>query len=575
MKKTTNLSWMAALALMVGGAAMAACGGGDDGESDGGVDIPDGGSVEVEDMDLGLLGSGKARVSVTDSITGRIVSGCQVIATQDGQSGAIPLKQSKDHGRYEADGIDDSSPLTVSVFCDSYNYVTVAGLAARDLSVPVRRLTSSRRGGITGGLENWPESGDKSTLAVGIAALALQGNVIDFDQDAFLGDSVQTDFAFPSWLATIAQAVAPGSSSTFPVSVPGSVMLGGKDGYAVLGLPSPCGAPADERAGTCGVQGAFSAYASISGFTDPIVAELYTEDAKAMVEQVVAVIDDGAEFDLEAMLPTALPLLPKILSHVSVGYSRDIQLSFGDEKQSLGEMDLYPSRKFDQTRYVTLPETPKLMDKAHADLLGVIALADLGSQGLVPVGLGAGVSGNGNKVEVSAADGGIALKGATGRIFAIALDSAISHAAKDRTQVPVFSAIMEKAELDAAKPVALGGKFLPAAADTTFSGASRTFGNLPSIEGASLYRAEVKGGVRQWVVYFAPGTGALTLPAVPQGVEDVLTPGKDGHTMLAISLRDGVSMDDLFQDSDVNEDQLNDAMEGFSYAVHYDAEEGK
>ena len=57
---------------------------------------------------------------------------------------------------------------------------------------------------------------------------------------------------------------------------------------------------------------------------------------------------------------------------------------------------------------------------------------------------------------------------------------------------------------------------------------------------------------------------------MPEGAEDVIEAGDDAHTMIAISLKDSLSMDDLFTDSDANINDLNDLMTGFSYAVHYE-----
>ena len=537
--------------------------------------VPACGGEEKEDErpltidDPGPLAAETLRVAVIDDVTRRPVLDAVVVANLEGQSGSRELTL-KDNGRYELKKVPDAKKVTVSVFHSDYNYVTAAGLSERDLLISVRRLATSRRGGITGTLANWPDASDNSTLAVGITSLALQGSILDFDPDVFRGDQVDTTFDFPSWMAPLVKNFSPDSSTTFDVKIPGSVMFGKKTDFSVFGLPSPCGSASSEMEGSCGRQAAFGAYASVSGYTDPIVQELYTDEAQALIAKVVATIDDGAELNLQELLPTALPLLPKLLSHVKVDYARDISLDFGGADQALQERDFDLARSFSLKRSVTVPMPPQLMDKEHADLVGVIALADLGSQGLLPIGLGASDTGSSLTVDMVLADGGITFKNATNKLVAIALDSSISSAVHDKSIVPVFSALLGTYDSLPEGGAAMSGAFLESPEESAFSSDIRTFFQTPDVKGADLYRAEIKGGNRQWVVYFDRSSDLVALPEVPEGMEDVIQVGKDAHTMIAISLKDSLTMDNLFKDSEANVSDLNDLMTGFSYAVHYE-----
>ena len=169
------------------------------------------------------------------------------------------------------------------------------------------------------------------------------------------------------------------------------------------------------------------------------------------------------------------------------------------------------------------------------------------------------------------ADGGITFQNAKTKLVAIALDSSISSAVHDKSITPVFSALVGTYDsLPEAGTTIMSGAFLESPEDSAFSSDIRTFFQTPDVRGASLYRAEIKGDHRQWVVYFNSGSDLVALPAVPEGAEDVIEAGDDAHTMIAISLKDSLSMDDLFTDSDANINDLNDLMTGFSYAVHYE-----
>lgn len=572
MKKT--MPWMFLIALLCLSVGLTACGsddGGDpvsendastqpSGDDDSGV--PDSGGNEPDDETGTLL-----RVSVIDELTGRPVLGATVVANVAGASLTLP-QQANERYEIELDS-DVDVAVTVSVFHQDYNYVTVADVKAHDLVVALRRLPEARRGGITGTLTNWPTTTETETLAVGVAGLSLQGNILDFEPSLYLGDAKEASLQFPSWISSV---LAMFPSVTLPDSLelnaPGSVMLGDKTSYAVLGLPSPCDDETAERAGTCGKQAAFSAYTSISGFLDPTLLSLLSAETIALIKQIIAMVQGDGELDIASLIPAALPLLPQLLSILTYDYAQDLSLTFGNDNQSLSTKNFTTTKKFDLQRSVTVPTLPILMGSEPADLVGVIALADLQSQGLLPLGAGASVS-SALTFDMTLANVGTGLDSAKRKLIAIALDSDIADALSDDSDdsvALVFSALIGSFDSLPDSGATLKGNFLGAPAGSAFDGASRTLDQLPAVDGATLYRAVLKGADRRWVVYYGDESTSVTLPAVPAGFGDVIST-EQAHTLIALRLPSEISFESLFADDATNADQLGSLMEAFSIAM--------
>ncbi len=563
MRKKIPLTLLLALFCLGSSLTLGACGGEESGSDD-----PQGtgdASTPVPEDDASTPGpepvpEGALRVSVIDELTGRPVLGATVLATVDGAEIALPQQADE---RYQA-ALDTEAAATVSVFHADYHYVTVAGVKSSDLVVALRRLPGARRGGLSGKLTNWPESSD--TIAVGIAGLSLQGNILDFEPALYRGDARQATFTLPSWISSLVGGFAANIPTEFQFNAPGAVMIGDQASYAVLGMPSPCGDEAAEKAGTCGKQAAFSAYASVSGLLDPTVQALLTPETTELIKAIIDGVQSEAGLDIAALIPKALPMLPKILSVLSFDYAEDLSLQFGGADQALAARDFTTTKKFDLKRSVTLPAPPILMGEAPADLVGALALADLGGQGLIPLGAGASQADE-LTFDMTLANVGSGLDAAGRKILALALDSGISGAMSDDTVPLTFSALLESFEALSEAGTAMSGSFLAAPADSTFDAASRTLGDLPAVEGATLYRAVLKGADRRWVVYYGDDSARVTLPAVPSGFEDVIA-ADQRHTLIALRLGDGVTFESLFADDEANPDRLGDLMNAFSISVH-------
>lgn len=549
-----QMPWMLIAAALCMSLSLAACGG-DEEESGTPDDVEDAGTTGGgEPADAGEeVPSGQLRVAAIDELTGQPVLGAKVVAGVDGVSGTLELAQ-QDDGRYLA-ALEGDAPVSVSVFHADYHYVTVAGAQGRDLVVALRRLPAAKRGGLTGAITTWPADGADG-IAVGVAGLAFQGNLLDFERSLFRGEAREANFALPSAITNISSAIP----ATFNFTAPGAVMIGDKADYGVFGLPAQCADEASEKAGTCGDLAAFSVYANVS--TTDLVSL-----AVSNLQTITSIIDaatSGEGVDIAGLLPSLLPILPEVIRLMKFDYARDLAITFGGDDQALTEHDFTPEEEFTLSRQVTIDALPALSGNEPADLLGVGVLADLGAQGMIP--LGVGVATAAGAVDVSLADTGTALNSASKKILALAVDTDVFNDIGDATKEKSFSVLMEDVDSLPIGGTTMTGSFLGAPTGSTFEPATRTISALPTVAGANLYRVNLKGEDRRWVVYVGEGAASVTLPAVPDGFDEVIA-ADQGHTMIAIGLDGGLTLDQLFSDNATNADQLGDLMTAFSISI--------
>lgn len=550
---TKQMPWMLIAAALCMSLSLTACGG-DDEESGTSDDVEDAGTTgggETTDAG-GNVPVGQLRVAAIDELTGQPVLGAKVIAGIDGESGTMELAQQAD-GRYVA-ALEGDALVSVSVFHEDYHYVTVAGAQGHDLVVALRRLPSAKRGGLTGAITTWPVD-DAGSIAVGVAGLAFQGNLLDFERALFRGEAREANFALPSAITSISDKIP----ATFNFTAPGAVMIGDKPDYGTFGLPAQCADEANEKAGTCGDLAAFSIYANVS------TSDLLTLVLNNMqtINSIISAATSGEGVDIAALLPNLLPLLPQVIGLMKFDYARDLAISFGGDDQALTEHDFTPEAEFNLSRQVTIAALPTLSGKEPADLLGVGVLADLGTQGMIP--LGVGVATAAGAVDVSMANAGTALNSASKKLLALAVDTDVFGDIGDATKEKSFSVIMENVDSLPIGGKTMTGSFLGAPTGSTFDPATRTISALPTVAGANLYRVNLKGEDRRWAVYVGEGAASVTLPAVPDGFDEVIT-ADQGHTMIAIGL-DGLTFDQLFSDNATNADQLGDLMTAFSISI--------
>lgn len=128
--------------------------------------------------------AGNLRVVVVDELTRRPLTG----ATVEVVGGAAPVATD---ARGAAAVAAAPSPAVVTVAHTDYDYVTIAGVSARDLLVPLRRTRGTRWGGMTADLAGLLSKSAEVHLALG--GLSLPGSLADLAAADLVGTPERID----------------------------------------------------------------------------------------------------------------------------------------------------------------------------------------------------------------------------------------------------------------------------------------------------------------------------------------------------------------------------------------------
>lgn len=135
------------------------------------------------------VSTGNLRVVVVDAESGAAIAGAQVVVA----GGASATTSAR--GVASLQRPDDA--FSVTVFSDDHNYVTVHGISASDIRIPVsRRSGSGPVAGFTGkfDLSQINTSGD---MALGLAGASIAGGLLDMDLKSLLGETFVTSVSIP------------------------------------------------------------------------------------------------------------------------------------------------------------------------------------------------------------------------------------------------------------------------------------------------------------------------------------------------------------------------------------------
>ncbi len=142
-------------------------------------------SGDVVFTNPGVLQSGETRFVVTDAKTGQPVSGATVsieggVSRQSNSAGVVNIPS-------------PSSPYTVSVFAGDYNYLTVRGLRARDVRLPlVGRSGDGPVAGFTGEFDTGSLN-TSGNFTVGLAGASIPGGLLGVGVTELLGQPFSTE----------------------------------------------------------------------------------------------------------------------------------------------------------------------------------------------------------------------------------------------------------------------------------------------------------------------------------------------------------------------------------------------
>ncbi len=438
--------------------------------------------------------SAPLRAVLVDEASGRLLSGATLIA--DTGAGRVSLEEEAGvPGSYVARGEVSAEPLALSAFHPDFDSATIAGVLGRDLLVPMRRAAGLNKGGVRGAITTL-SGASGSNLSAGFVGFSVQGSLLDLGLDQFIGETVTADISIAGLVDM------PG------MALPSGVVIGAKDTYFALGSAGPCGDADRARAGLCGNQSAFSLSFSLPVTDLAPLASAFTGEGPV---------------DYGALLSQAMP----ILAQVELGLVRDVPFdlvpaaSFSAE--ALPTLDVAPALAMNRRIDLSLPALPALAGERTGVVAGA-ALALVEDRGFVPLGLGAGVAGDGASIEsiqlqLAAPQGGV--EGSAFVLLAMALPAGGTLA----DGALALSGLM--AQMDAPDGAALpdlAGDFLgiPSGGrlDASAGSGRRAVRGIAEVEGAGIYRLifTLPSG-RRWRVTF--GGGDVEIPRPPEGFEDL------------------------------------------------------
>jgi|GEM_PF-990677 len=475
------------------------------------------------------------RAVLVDETSGRTIQGATVVADTSG--GQIALEEEAGTpGSYILNGEATAGALTLSAFHPDFNSVTIAGLSARDLMVPMRRVATLNKGGVRGAVTTLA-SASTSNLSAGFVGLSVQGSLLDLGLEQFLGETVTTDISIAGLVDL------PG------VALPSGVVIGDKDSFLALGGAGPCGEADKARSGLCGNQSAFSL-----GFSMPVTD----------LAPLAGALTGGGPIDYGALLSQALP----ILSQVELGMVRDVPFDLVPAADfavdAVAVRDMTPSLALNRSIALSLPALPTLDGEAVGFVAGA-ALALVEDRGFVPLGLGAGVADAQGKIgevalQMAAPQGGV--EGSDFVLVAIALPGGGVMA---DGALGLSGVVARMPSPEGERLPEIGGDFIGLPSGGAFEGASRSVRGVAEVEGAGVYRLifTLASG-RRWTVTF--GGGEVALPRPPEGFEDLDASAATVPFMAqAVRLAGDAGVDALFKiDGEEGVARLNALTRAFS-----------
>lgn len=483
-----------------------------------------------------LVPGGQVRAVVTDELTGRPVSGAQVVAS-DAQ-GSVTGSGETDAGGVAL--VPAQGVVTLSVFHADFGYLTVARydttVGSRHLVLTPRRNPEARYGGYRGTFRNPPAT---ANLHAGVASLSIPGLATELSGAQLVGATRSVRF----------NLLGQPRETTLPAGA-----------YVTLS-----GEPVQTEVAAQGVAGVCDA--RLTGSEDPEAAILAgacgTRSAWALAGDVplseLPPSIFGPAPDLNQLLAQSIPLFRRFHSSVV----RDVQFRLAPTPvDASGAPDFRDvahftalDHDFQQLRLgfqfaVRVPELPRYRN-AYLDSATVLGVASVPGRGLVPLGLGVAVNTtpadprtdtqaglpSPGLVSVRMAPAHHGLEGSPYRMLVLASSNA---ATTDASAGAASSGLLEPLpgerlpfDPKGASPVALTGTFLsiPEGARYNFEptayrgleGRQFRFVVVPQLPGATMLRVVFSNRAgRRWTVLMDPSQvlNGFRLPVPPAPFED-------------------------------------------------------
>ncbi len=490
---------------------------------------------------LGLSTPDDLRVRVEDMETGQAVGGAEVVVGSNSET-------------TDANGVaylpDPGGVYEVSVFHDDYNFLTVQGLEAGDIRLPIS--VKSGTGPVAGftGEFNTSAISTSGDIQLGLAGASLAGDLLDVNLERLLGDVFYTEFDLGPF--------DPGGGEDFLVPLPGGVTAGGGFmGLQVEGKQTYYAQAADGPRLAWGMAGEIPIMDMLDVFMDP------PTDVGSAIGEFLPLF---SRFD-HGQYSAVLQARPRVQDTQDINNSGDTTEMLPDY-DNFPAIDLMPSVRQQLSSSINISALPVLggSQAEVAVLLGGTHLDDLG---LVPLGISATSDDDGDGQPES-------------RTIYMAPPYGSATGGRYVVMAIAFATIDEGEGLTSDFSVALwnGQTFHTTTSLGTFPDSSS--GSIDDdtrrviIDEATagpIFRVRHVGVERSWDVWSQGPAGQaglfsheITIPAAPQGWSDLFA---DAQNIFVDSIRiTDPSMDDLVRSSGIGLDRAGIVTTSFNRTTY-------
>lgn len=461
---------------------------------------------------------------------------------------------------------------SITAIKDGYQWISVMS-PPRDVFLPLpRKADITRAGGFRGSIDiSTSRPGD---VRLGLAGPSLPTNLLDFEFESLLGDFIPTTLD----LTAIGQ-------EAIDTDLPGGVVIG-LQANNFTDDSGTSNVRCQGRAPTANELGCYVARAPAgprAAWT--LAGKLALTKVAAAAGSLASLFDDsGGDIDIGKILTTLLPFLRTLNHGIAAGLviteAPKVEKATGNvgvcsnpdtpmyEDVCQGDFEAYQpielaaNQRLAIDSAVAVPQLPRVGTSSYAAGVVVLAVAITEGQGMVPLGLTAGL----DVVEAATADGRVegieqpfgdrsdklpdgqvpltmapphsGVEGSRIALVGIALDpSAITG--DNGVQ---FSGIVNYVERVEAQSSFGDASFMTFPKGTVDVAGAR-FTPDGAVAGASILRLELGRGDDTWLVYAPAGSAAITLPAVMRARQAILG---GGMSALVQAVKSGASFANVF-----------------------------
>ena len=473
---------------------------------------------QVQITNLGPTPMNQLRVLVIDAENGAAIPNAEVrVGNTSAQTDATGLATLPDPGANRV--------YQVSVFSDGYNYLTVQGVRAKDIRLPLNPATGAGpRAGFTGTFDLARVS-STGEFNIGLAGQSIAGGLINFDLTSLLGDPFLSSLNVPG-------------QGSFDLPIPGGLVLYGR----VFGLSIRV----KERFYANGAGGARLAWGLGGKLPPNQLIQLFMGGAPGSLGEVLALLLPLFNRFDHGLRPLNQIEYPRIVDAMDIDRDGD-RTELVPDYQRFPTIQLAPTVRQQLVTSINVSNLPQLPG-GPGELAVIVGGALLQAPGFVPLGISATTDQDGDgrpdaRLLTMAPPYG-ALSGARFAIMAISIRTGdLSPTPQGGLELPdEFSAALWNGQ---SLPTSIQFGTFPDASTGQIQAQRRV--SIQSSAGP-LYRLRFVGQQRSWDVWSAGPTGAMgsfthtiTVPTPPRGREDLFNTGG----VLLDSIRTQVGIDSL------------------------------